>query len=38
VLKNFPTEAQLRADLGPYARALRYRALDYYWLAEYDLK
>jgi ubiquinone/menaquinone biosynthesis C-methylase UbiE len=38
VLKNFPSEAQLRADLAPYARALSYRALAYYWLLEYELK
>jgi demethylmenaquinone methyltransferase/2-methoxy-6-polyprenyl-1,4-benzoquinol methylase len=34
VLKNFPTEAQLRAALGP---KVRYEALEYYWLAEYEL-
>jgi demethylmenaquinone methyltransferase/2-methoxy-6-polyprenyl-1,4-benzoquinol methylase len=38
VLKNFPSEAQLRADLAPHARALSYRALEYYWLVEYELK
>jgi demethylmenaquinone methyltransferase/2-methoxy-6-polyprenyl-1,4-benzoquinol methylase len=38
VLKNFPTEAELRAHLGPHARELSYRALEYYWLAEYALK
>src|SRR5207249_11103602 len=38
VLKNFPSEAQLRADLAPHARALLYRALEYYWLVEYELK
>jgi len=38
VLKNFPSESQLRADLAPYARALSYRALEYYWLLEYELK
>ena len=38
VLKNFPTEAQLRAYLEPHARALTYRALQYYWLVEYELK
>ena len=37
VLKNFPSEAQLRADLAPHARSLGYRALEYYWLAEYEL-
>ena len=34
VLKNFPTEAELRSHLP----ALRYEALQYYWLAEYELK
>ena len=38
VLKNFPAETQLRADLAPYARTLSYRELDYYWLVEYELK
>jgi demethylmenaquinone methyltransferase/2-methoxy-6-polyprenyl-1,4-benzoquinol methylase len=38
VLKNFPTEAQLRADLASHARSFTYRALEYYWLAEYELK
>jgi demethylmenaquinone methyltransferase/2-methoxy-6-polyprenyl-1,4-benzoquinol methylase len=37
VLKNFPTESELRADLAPHARSLSYRALEYYWLAEYEL-
>ena len=34
VLKNFPTEAELRSVLGP---TLRYEALEYYWLAEYEV-
>ena len=38
VLKNFPTEAELRAALAPQAREFSYRALDYYWLVEYTLK
>jgi demethylmenaquinone methyltransferase/2-methoxy-6-polyprenyl-1,4-benzoquinol methylase len=38
VLKNFPTEAGLRAALAPHARELAYRALDYYWLLEYTLR
>ena len=38
VLKNFPTEGELRAALEPHARAFDYRALQYYWLAEYELK
>ena len=38
VLKNFPTETDLRAALSPHATRFSYRALEYYWLAEYDLK
>ena len=38
VLKNFPTERELRAVLEPHARAFAYRPLEYYWLAEYELK
>jgi demethylmenaquinone methyltransferase/2-methoxy-6-polyprenyl-1,4-benzoquinol methylase len=38
VLKNFPTEAELRATLAPHAREVSYRALEYYWLVEYTLK
>jgi SAM-dependent methyltransferase len=38
VLKNFPTEADLRAALAPHARDLSYQALDYYWLVEYQLR
>jgi ubiquinone/menaquinone biosynthesis C-methylase UbiE len=37
VLKNFPSEVQLRAALAPHARAFSYQALEYYWLAEYEL-
>jgi ubiquinone/menaquinone biosynthesis C-methylase UbiE len=37
VLKNFPIEAELRAALAPHARAFSYQALEYYWLAEYEL-
>jgi demethylmenaquinone methyltransferase/2-methoxy-6-polyprenyl-1,4-benzoquinol methylase len=38
VLKNFPTESELRAALAPHAREFSYRALEYYWLVEYTLK
>lgn len=37
VLKNFPTEADLRAAIAPHASAFSYEALEYYWLAEYEL-
>jgi demethylmenaquinone methyltransferase/2-methoxy-6-polyprenyl-1,4-benzoquinol methylase len=37
VLKNFPAEHELRLRLSPFARALSYQALDYYWLVEYEL-
>jgi hypothetical protein len=35
VLKNFPTEAQLRADLCDCGTDVEYTALDYYWLLKY---
>jgi ubiquinone/menaquinone biosynthesis C-methylase UbiE len=38
VLKNFPTEADLRAALNPHASTFAYQALEYYWLVEYTLK
>ena len=38
VLKNFPTEDELRAALEPHARTFSYQALEYYWLAQYELK
>lgn len=33
VLKNFPTERQLAADLAPWATGLRNTELTHYWLA-----
>jgi SAM-dependent methyltransferase len=38
VLKNFPSEPELRAAIGPHARDFSYQALEYYWLVEYTLK
>ncbi|HUQ73550.1 MAG TPA: methyltransferase domain-containing protein [Burkholderiales bacterium] len=38
VLKNFSTEEELREALLPHARSFSYRALEYYWLAEYELR
>jgi demethylmenaquinone methyltransferase/2-methoxy-6-polyprenyl-1,4-benzoquinol methylase len=38
VLKNFPTEAELRSHIAPQARTFDYRALEYYWLVEYTAK
>ena len=35
VLKNFPTEQALLADVSHCARAAHYRVLDYYWLFHY---
>lgn len=35
VLKNFPTEEELRAALAPFAKNIEYRSLDYYWLVSY---
>ena len=37
VLKNFPTEADLRAHLAPHAREFHFQALEYYWLVDYTL-
>jgi SAM-dependent methyltransferase len=38
VLKNFPTEDELRAQFGPHAASFTFEALQYYWLAEYTLR
>ena len=38
VLKNFPTEQDLRSHLAPHASHFSYRALEYFWLAEYQLR
>jgi demethylmenaquinone methyltransferase/2-methoxy-6-polyprenyl-1,4-benzoquinol methylase len=35
VLKNFPTEAEARAALGPAAVDAQWTALDHYWLLTY---
>lgn len=37
VLKNFPSDAELRAALSPYAAEITITRLQYYWLAEYRL-
>jgi len=37
VLKNFPTEAELRTLLEPRASVVSYRALDNFWLLEYEI-
>jgi ubiquinone/menaquinone biosynthesis C-methylase UbiE len=36
VLKNFPTEDELRADVAAFGRNMRYTALQYYWLFRYE--
>ena len=38
VLKNFPTEDELRKQLAPYAASFTFETLQYYWLAEYTLR
>ena len=35
VLKNFPTEAQLREDLAGRAKDFQLTELEYYWLLRY---
>ena len=38
VLKNFPSESELRALLSPFASSITYRSLQNFWLAEYALR
>lgn len=38
VLKNFPRQAELRAAVAPYARAVEVVEFDYFWCLSYDLK
>ena len=38
VLKNFPSEFELRDLLSPFARSFTYRSLQNFWLAEYHLR
>jgi SAM-dependent methyltransferase len=38
VLKNFPSEGELRERLAPYAASFSFEALQYYWLAEYQIQ
>lgn len=35
VLKNFPSEAELCADIGAFGRNTQFTALQYYWLFSY---
>jgi len=37
VLKNFPSEAELRERLSPYAADLAVEWLEYYWLVDYKI-
>ena len=37
VLKNFPTEAELIADISGAGTAIEYTALDYYWVLKYEV-
>ena len=32
VLKNFPSEAELRADVAAFGQNVQFTALEYYWL------
>ena len=38
VLKNFPTESELRSDLGTRGAGAEYTQLDYYWLFKYSVR
>jgi SAM-dependent methyltransferase len=35
LLKNFPTEAELRTLIEPFGHGIRFRRLDYYWAVQY---
>lgn len=35
VIKNFPSEAELRSSLAPVAHGIEYRPMRYYWLLQY---
>jgi ubiquinone/menaquinone biosynthesis C-methylase UbiE len=37
VLKNFPTEAELTAEIRGNSTAVEYRALEYYWVLKYEV-
>ena len=37
VLKNFPTEAELIADISGAGTAVEYTALEYYWVLKYEV-
>ena len=37
VLKNFPSPAELRADVEPWARSVELSELDYFWLLKYEV-
>lgn len=36
VLKNFPSESELNADISVFGRNTRFIALEYYWLFNYE--
>ena len=36
VLKNFPTEDELRADVGEFGGCVAFTRLQYYWLFTYE--
>ncbi|HEY6618482.1 MAG TPA: class I SAM-dependent methyltransferase [Steroidobacteraceae bacterium] len=37
ILKNFPTEQDLRRQLGTRVRCIKYTSLRYYWYLEYEV-
>jgi hypothetical protein len=38
VLKNFPSQRELRERVSPFTATLRFDLLEYYWIMEYQLK
>jgi demethylmenaquinone methyltransferase/2-methoxy-6-polyprenyl-1,4-benzoquinol methylase len=38
VLKNFPTDREIREKLSPFSSSIGIERLTYYWVAEYNLE
>jgi demethylmenaquinone methyltransferase/2-methoxy-6-polyprenyl-1,4-benzoquinol methylase len=36
VLKNFPSEAELRGDVGAFGRNMQFTVFEYFWLCRYE--
>jgi hypothetical protein len=38
VIKNYPTDAELKADFAPFANNIEVKLLQYFWILSYTLK